>query len=344
MTYNVWNKWDKLETIMVGSCHPLEFYDKIKEDKIRDPLLRITEETLKELDYFKSVLKDFGCEVIQAPTEYEKIDDWAEQKELPRSSLQPRDCQLVLGNKLLVMALDNRGILQSLKDYNNEDIIFLDQTNLFSDHFNTTKYVDKLGKIRDAPCVTGVGDRVYIDMLGKTSNAKKLIKDQMPEFEIVDLKIGGHNDACFATLKQGVLLSLYDIQNYKETFPGWDVCYLQDQSWDKISEWQTIKAKTKGKWWVPGEEHNDELINFVNTWLTDWVGYVEETVFDVNVLTLDEHHVCVSNPNNEQVNSFLKKHNMEPIYIPWRHRYFWDGGLHCITLDLKRQGKKENYF
>ena len=42
--------------------------------------------------------------------------------------------------------------------------------------------------------------------------------------------------------------------------------------------------------------------------------------------------------------AFLKKHNMEPVHIPWRHRYFWDGGLHCITLDLKRQGKKEDYF
>ena len=36
-------------------------------------------------------------------------------------------------------------------------------------------------------------------------------------------------------------------------------------------------------------------------------------------------------------NGFLKKHNVEPVYIPWRHRYFWDGGLHCITLDLKRR-------
>ena len=63
-----------------------------------------------------------------------------------------------------------------------------------------------------------------------------------------------------------------------------------------------------------------------------------------NVLMLDEHHCCVSNPNNEQVNNFLKKHNVEPVYIPWRHRFFWDGGLHCITLDLQRKGTQQNYF
>ena len=86
------------------------------------------------------------------------------------------------------------------------------------------------------------------------------------------------------------------------------------------------------------------FIDFVETWLTKWVGYVEETVFDVNVLMIDEHHCCVSNQKNQKVNTFLKKHNVEPVYIPWRHRYFWDGGLHCITLDLYREGKQKDYF
>jgi hypothetical protein len=35
---------------------------------------------------------------------------------------------------------------------------------------------------------------------------------------------------------------------------------------------------------------------------------------------------------------------MEPVYVPWRHRYFWDGGLHCITLDLYREGTQQDYF
>ena len=25
----------------------------------------------------------------------------------------------------------------------------------------------------------------------------------------------------------------------------------------------------------------------------------------------------------------------------FRHRFFWDGGLHCVTLDLVRDSKKE---
>jgi hypothetical protein len=104
-----------------------------------------------------------------------------------------------------------------------------------------------------------------------------------------------------------------------------------------------MKEKVGGKWWVPGEENNDEFIYFVETWLQDWVGFCEESVFDVNVLMLDENHVCVSN-YNEIAFAFFRKHNIEPIIVPWRHRYFWDGGLHCITLDLYREGKMQDYF
>jgi hypothetical protein len=341
MTYNVWNKWDKLETVMIGSCHPLEFYDGIKEDKIRDPLLRITEETLQELDYFKSVLQNFGCEVLQAPTYYDRIDTWqdAYKSALPRSSLQPRDLQLVVGNKCVVSYPDNMGIIDTLKEYNSKDLIMDPQA-----------FAAIIGKpdpkhhMWGAPSATVLGNRIYIDRIEFDEKNIAWFKSKFPDFEYVEVSIGGHNDACFAPIKPGAIISLHDIQQYEKTFPGWDVCYLPDQSWDKITEWETIKAKTQGKWWVPGEETNDQFIHFVNTWLSKWVGYVEETVFDVNCLVLDEHHVCISSDKNETVNAFLKKHNMTPIHIPWRHRFFWDGGLHCITLDLKRQGKKENYF
>ena len=154
----------------------------------------------------------------------------------------------------------------------------------------------------------------------------------------------GHTDGCFHTIKPGAILSLYEMENYESSFPGWNICYLENESWAKVANWHILKNKNEGKWWLAGEETNDEFTYFVNSWLTNWVGYVEESVFDVNVLVLDEHHVCISNPHNEVVNAFLKKHKMEAVYVPWRHRWFWDGGLHCITLDLVRQGVQQDYF
>ena len=154
----------------------------------------------------------------------------------------------------------------------------------------------------------------------------------------------GHVDGNFHPIKPGAILSLYDIDLYKNNFPGWDVCYLPDQSWNNLEPFLELKKQNQGKWWLAGEEDNSIFTNFVETWLSDWVGYVEETVFDVNVLMLDEHHCCVTNIKNEQVNSFFKKHKVEPVYVPWRHRFFWDGGLHCITLDLKRKGTQKEYL
>ena len=344
MPYNVWNKWDKLETIMLGTCHPLEFYDGIKNDKIRDPLLKITEETLQDLDYYESVLKDFGCEVLRPPTEYDRIDTWDALEPgkfrfpIHRNSLQPRDFQVVVGNKCVISHFDNKGIRDTLIKYNRKDLI------IDPSAFKAITGSDDTVDTWDGPFITLVGNRIYLDNKMFTEHSKKWFKNQFPDYEYVEVSIGGHSDACFMTLKPGAILSVYDIQPYEETFPGWDVCYLPDPRWGKVSPFLDMKDKVDGKWWVPGEEYNDAFIEFVNTWLSKWVGYVEETVFDLNCLVLDEHHVCVSNDKNETVNAFLKKHNMEPVHIPWRHRYFWDGGLHCITLDLKRQGKKEDYF
>ena len=331
--YNVWNKWDKLKTVALGTVHPIEYFDHIKNPKIKDPLTRILEETQEDLDNFESVLKQFGCTVLRCPTLY------GNSKQTYKNSLNPRDSQLVIGNTLAVTQKDNKGIIDTLRTYNSNDIIL-----------DPSMY-DKLQPIGSntrwgwpAPIVTVVGDRIYWDSLEMTPVNVDWLKRKFPDFTYIEVKIGGHNDGVFHTIKPGAILSLHDAQTYEETFPGWEVCYLPDQSWSKVDGFLQIKEANKGKWWIPGEENNEALIEFVNKWLSDWVGYVEETVFDVNVLVLDEHHVCVSNPHNEQVNAFLKKHNMEPVYIPWRHRYFWDGGLHCITLDLEREGTKENYF
>ena len=64
MKYNVWNKWDPLEVCMLGNNYTPEFFNGIP-DKAGDPLKKICEETLEDLEVFKNTLQDFGVEVIQ---------------------------------------------------------------------------------------------------------------------------------------------------------------------------------------------------------------------------------------------------------------------------------------
>jgi hypothetical protein len=390
MVYNVWNKWDTLQTVMLGECYSPEFFRDIKNNKVRSALQRIADETQEDLEGYQRILKDFGCTIIRPDVDKNDsilnyTDHDGKLTAIPRSPLQPRDCQLVIGDSLFYTGEDHPGIKQSLDRYNN-DFKYIDSSLSeisFANHKGDSapdwpsyndyveRFVNKqslsdnphihnelvnihneeapFGFAVPAPSITVVGRDVYIDEVGEISRVLvdyyiEQFANMFPNFKINVLTIGGHSDGCFHTIKPGAILSLHQIQTYENTFPGWDVCYLPDQSWSKVQGFSQLKKKNQGKWWVPGEEDNDEFTNFVETWLQDWVGYVEETVFDVNVLVLDQHHVCVSQPDNEIVNAFLKKHKVEPVYVPWRHRYFWDGGLHCITLDLRRDGTQQDYF
>jgi hypothetical protein len=104
-----------------------------------------------------------------------------------------------------------------------------------------------------------------------------------------------------------------------------------------------LKKKNHGRWWIPGWEYDQDLVYLVETWMSRWVGYVEETVFDVNMLIIDPKNVIVFN-YNETVFKALDRYGITPHVVPFRHRYFWDGGIHCVTLDLDRRGELVDYF
>jgi hypothetical protein len=389
--YNVWNKWDKLKTVMIGNHYTADFFKDIKNNRIRSALQRIADETHEDLEHYKNVLKDFGCNVVQPQLDpRDSIMNYIDNNGgicasagIPRSPLQPRDYFLVIGDTLYHTGIEHSGAFDTvLNKYNIQNQIkwynFNDHNDVskrhwnenrwnelagsswgsYKDYVNDPNYFNKLDphiseevigfhsqifEIVPAPSLTIVGSDLYVDQLDF-----KFHKFQQDDIRNKNIRVnllnhGGHSDGCFHTIKKGAILSLEKIQTYENTFPGWDVCYLPDQSWDKVDGFLKLKDQVNGKWWVPGEEENSEFTHFVETWLQDWVGYAEESVFDVNVLVLDEHHVCVNNMNPTVI-EFLKKHNMEPVHVPWRHRYFWDGGLHCITLDLDREGSQQDYF
>ena len=39
-----------------------------------------------------------------------------------------------------------------------------------------------------------------------------------------------------------------------------------------------------------------------------------------------------------KTNDKLKSVGVNPIYTKFRHKRFWDSGLHCLTLDTYREG------
>lgn len=383
--YNNWAPWHPLKSVMLGDCYPTSFYNDVANSKIRSALQRITEETQEDLENYRKVLVNYGCEVIRPYVDQnDSISNYMQngkvlgKQGVPRSPLQPRDAQVVLGSTMYYTMPDHPGIKQVLDAYNQnwidlteikpedsrivrmektyfdvlkgadwleyEDYIKPDYFDRVEPHIAEEVLSHHIRSSLPGASITVVGKDLYIDVLGTRLfdfQEKRLTADY--PVRIFKLELGGHNDGCFHVMKPGAIISIKEIQTYNETFPCWDVCYLPEVGWGQVLGFLKMKEKVRGKWWVPGEEDNDEFTHFVETWLNDWVGYVEESVFDVNVLCLDDKHVVVNN-YNEEAFAFFKKHKIEPIIVPFRHRYFWDGGLHCITLDLYREGVMEDYF
>ena len=67
-----------------------------------------------------------------------------------------------------------------------------------------------------------------------------------------------------------------------------------------------------------------------------------KTVFDVIMLQINERIVLVNNYNKDMFD-FFTQHCIESIVTPFRHRFFWDGGIDCIINDIYREGEAENY-
>lgn len=145
----------------------------------------------------------------------------------------------------------------------------------------------------------------------------------------------GHGDAVYCPVTPGLIISLNDIPTYRDTFPDWEVLYLPDSNYAHMRKFESSMKRNKGRWFIPGFEQNQDLINMVDYYFNEWVGQVSETVFDVNILIVDPKNIVVS-AHNEAVEKACGRYGIEVHVVPFRHKYFWDAGIHCITNDLDR--------
>jgi len=322
--------FDPLKHCWIGSGFKTEWFsdlDIYKNDKIMDPIKKIAEETEEDYQTLEKILKDANVKTYRSWLDIDKVGSL---KNIFRPPVNPRDHFAVIGEKIYAVPGGFPGYADVLKQIDRKNLEIVNATGVVA-----TCNICRVGKDLYWDYDIAGNSHEIVDSMTK--------KWQGEGFRVHTSNRGYHSDGAFCVVKPGCIVSLNAVQNYKDEFPGWEVCYVPDQSWDKVKPFLKIKDKVGGRWWLKGEEHNDQLIEFVNTWLTDWVGYVEETVFDVNMLSIDQNTIICNNYNKEVFDHF-KKHKVEPIVFNFRHRYFWDGGVHCITQDLYREGTQEDYF
>jgi hypothetical protein len=338
---NSYTSWQPLEEVIVGRAYTPDYFEFIDDARVRDQLQQILAETNEDLDNLQKTIEKYGA-VVQRPDLPDKtqFQDWQTSGEgAPLPPLTPRDWQITLGEKLL-------------------RILPMEELNTICQAYGDA-VINPHGEAWDpgcilngasASCIVRVGRDIFFDNSDflKPEQSRwiqeNVLHDQ--DYRFHEAITDGHGDAVFAILKPGVLLSSkWDDQlDLAGDFPGWDVCKIWDSSiWAAMEVGKFKEENFNGAWYVQGQTPTPEFGAFVDKYLNKWVGYVSDTVFDVNCLVLDEENVIFS-AYNKQVFDYCEKHRINPIISELRHSYFWDGGVSCCTQDIRRRGGLESYL
>ena len=403
MKVNSWTHWQPLKQVVLGNVFPPEFFEDVKDTKLRDSLQRVVHETKEDLDGIKKTLEDLGVEVILVDdcwtdglglNPYKTFGEFLEKSKeskgllaLPKPLMSPRNSHITMGNDLFItqqynpqMVIDGKHPLdmfdvdltlvkdtwknidsklgpfrpneQELKNELWTEQEYFDM-NMKHDPVNFRNFVYETWNF-DAPFITRIGDTILVDE--GQSNYRKGIADWYNnirpdnkfKFKLID--IGGHNDGSMCLPKPGLVIAAPWMEKgfFENTLPGWDQLIIEhpnnfEQQYPKEYEDYKARKKSDMNWYVDNEKNNKPFTDFVDTYLKDWVGFMEESIFEVNMLSINENTILSINYQKE-VHDKLKSVGIEPIYTRFRHRHFWDSGLHCLTLDTYREGGCETYL
>ena len=103
-----------MKQVVLGNVFPPEFFEGVKNTKLRDSLQRVMYETREDLDGIKKTLEDLGVEVIQVDdcwtdklslNPYKNFAEFLETNKndaLTKPLITPRDSYITMGDELLI--------------------------------------------------------------------------------------------------------------------------------------------------------------------------------------------------------------------------------------------------
>jgi len=373
MTWSVYQHWDALKVCVVGRSYPPDFYSWITVPHVRALFEKIAIETEEDYQNIIRKLQSFGVEVLRPDL---LTDPLVNGKFIP-PPMTPRDYTVMIGDTFYEnYSFESVKAYKKVKDLSWPEC--LDKEDFerlpfwIQEECNTIHGFSRWQKIQGAyehifdrirkqgnsikshtasnfngAMVSRIGKDLYFGTSAYSEdvvNTQQLVDQEFKHTRNHVVNTGGHGDGVYCPVCPGLIISLQEMPtSYEDTFPDWEVVYLPGQSWSAHRSFLDLKRQNNGRWWIPGFEKDQAVIDVVEFWLGHWTGYVEETVFDVNMLIVDPRNVIVFN-YNKLVFDALERYGITPHIVPFRHRYFWDGGIHCVTSDLHREGTMQDYF
>ena len=312
-----------LREVWLGDCYPENFYDHLPNE-VADPFRQISQWTKHDLSMVQKFLESKNI-VVRRPT-FNDIENYINDDGiLAKPPITPRDDYLVLG--------------QSLYSLHNK--LKIDPWHSVIEEYKNLGY-DVQSPINTSincitpPSVVRIGRDLYIDT-ETHSQVWKFICEQAvnwgKNYRVNICNTYGHSDGVFCPLKPGLIASTHYKTNYNQSFPDWELLKIPNvlQNFGHYRDWHVSD----------NVDNNAAFSNHILQKAQDWVGNFKETVYEVNMLVIDESNVICMKEYAPLFKQF-EQHGITPHVFDFRCRSFWDGGWHCLTLDIHREDTKED--
>jgi N-dimethylarginine dimethylaminohydrolase len=345
----VWscNEWDQLEEVIVGnplnarfptadrSTQLAEFHDRSLSEIPRGPFPeRIIEETEEDLNEFVRLLEGLGITVKRPET-------WPHEAKFSTIHWEvegyynycPRDVLLVIADHIIETPNVIRSRAQETFSYRRLLIDYMKSgakwysapkpmllDSLFESDLNKPTPRDDEPAF-DAANVLRLGqDLIYL--VSATGNElgghwlQSILGDKFRVHFFKDVYYGSHIDSTLVALRPDLILCN----------PG----RVNDDTLPKIlKQWKVIYS--------PPMENTDRYdADYLSKSIgSDWI--------DMNAFSINPNLVVVDR-NQPALIKLLEKQGLDVIPLKLRHSKMLGGGPHCVTLDIRRNGKLERYF
>ena len=322
---NSHNSWSQLEEVWLGDVYPVEWYEHL-EPQVRDVFQQITEITREDLDQIQRTIESLGV-VVQRPR-YTNIDNHVNGLgNLIKPDICPRDTFVVVDNRLFVPPSTHcwDHVLEQYRQDPNSHIVR---------NFSPSLQFNGANVVR-------TGRDLLLDLYWHQEKGWNYT-NELPGYRVQQVNNGGHLDGCFAVLQPGLIMANNYFQDYDVYYPGWELIHLSEPSyWPDRNK--PNRPHSNGKFYDTTVGTNRAFNEHVIRHALDWVGTYTETYFELNCLVVNEHSVVMMG-ENEKLFRYLESRGIQVHVVPMRTRPFWDSGVHCMTVDIRRQSTLEDYF
>ena len=345
------NDWDPLEECFVGtatgarfptidkSCHAFVFTtDKLEDIKHLEGSVdqQIIDEANQDLDNLTDTLKGLGVKVRrpidQDTAQSFSTPDWTTtgwQTHSCRDLLLPLDNLIIDGaSPLRSRYFESRAYRDFLYEVmqNGTEWISAPKPQLLDDVFQLENLKDPTVLnheiIFDAPNIVRMGN----DLLYQVSNSgtllgaqwlKTILEPRGYRLHVAEKYYSfAHFDSTVLPLRPGLVLlngARLNEDHYPPIFKNWDKIFFPKESIVDIGSALEGGIKTT----------------------SPYIG--------LNFLSVNEKLV-ICDIHQEPLRKELGKHGIETIGLKMRHARALCGGFHCVTLDTKRKGVRQDYF